>query len=63
LTLGDLRKELPGVREHQLKYAIASYRIEPVRRAGIIRLWHRDQLPLIRSALSRIAGRREVAGA
>jgi hypothetical protein len=67
LTLGDVLREcaaeFPDVRLHQLKYAIASYRIEERQRAGVLRLWHPDDLPQIKSALRRIAGRREVAHA
>jgi hypothetical protein len=62
LTIGDLSK-VTGARKHQLNYAIEEYGIEPVQRAGIIRLFHRDQLPLIKSALRRIAGRKELAHA
>ena len=56
LTVGDLAREF-GVPIHKLKYAIEVYRIEPRQRAGILRLWSRDDLPAVRSALSRISGR------
>ena len=62
LTVGDLARET-GAKKHQVCYAIAEYRIDPAQRAGIIRLFHRNQLPMIRSALRRIAERREVARA
>jgi hypothetical protein len=59
LTLGDIAREC-GVRQHIAKYAIESYGIEPKQRAGILRLWSRDQLQSIKSAIRRIAQRREV---
>ena len=62
LTVGDLRRET-GARHHQLNYALQEYEIEPVQRAGIIRLFHPDQLPMIKSALRRISGRKEFAHA
>jgi hypothetical protein len=67
LTLGDLHREIalrcPGVRRHQLTYAIDSYSIEPRQRAGVLRLFGRDQIPSILAALARTTGRGEVAGA
>jgi hypothetical protein len=59
LTIRDVASAC-GVRMHQAKYAVDEYSIEPRQRAGIIRLFHRDQLPTIKSALARISGRREV---
>jgi hypothetical protein len=65
LSLGDLERELrqefPGVRRHQLVYAIQSRGIEPARRLGITRVWSRSQIPVIKQALNGIANRREVA--
>lgn len=63
LTLGDLRKELRKsvdreVSLHQIKYAIDQYQIEPVTRVGIIRVWSKDAIPRIKSALARIARNR-----
>ncbi|HZL34004.1 MAG TPA: hypothetical protein VFC78_01760 [Tepidisphaeraceae bacterium] len=63
LTLGQVAGECGDVPLHRLRYAIEAYRIEPRQRAGILRLWHRDQLPELRSALARIGSRREVAHA
>lgn len=62
LTIGDIAREC-GVQQHIVKYAIASYSIEPRQRAGIIRLWSRDQLDEIKSALKRTAERRGVTNA
>lgn len=59
LTLGQLAQRL-GVSIHRVKYAIESYRIEPVTRIGIIRVWSEDDLPRIKSAISRVASNRGV---
>lgn len=53
LTLGDLRRET-GEPAHILNYAISTYKIEPRGRVGIIRVWNRDDLEQIKSALRRI---------
>ena len=62
-TLGQLSEPLrkmgaPDVELHQLKYAIDRYRIAPITRIGILRVWSEDSLPLIKSALERIAASR-----
>lgn len=57
LTLGELATQL-STSKHQVKYAIDQYRIEPAMRIGIIRVWSEDSIPLIQSALSRIAANR-----
>lgn len=57
LTLGQLAERL-DVSTHRLKYAIDQYRIAPATRVGIIRVWSEDAIPLIQSALSRIASNR-----
>lgn len=57
LTLGQLSTRL-GISTHRLKYAIDQYRIEPASRVGIIRVWSEDSIPLIKSALARIAANR-----
>ena len=57
LTLRDIAREC-GVRFHQVKYAISEYGIEPRQRAGIIRLYSRDDIPTVKAALERIAERR-----
>jgi hypothetical protein len=57
LTLGQLAERL-DVSTHRLKYAIDQYRIAPATRVGIIRVWSEDAIPLIRSALARIASNR-----
>jgi len=54
LTLGQLAARL-AVSTHRLKYAINEYRIDPVMRVGITRVWSEDSIPLIQSALRRIA--------
>ena len=56
-TLGQLAERL-DVSTHRLKYAVDQYRIVPVGRVGIIRVWSEDQIPSIRSALARIASNR-----
>lgn len=55
LTLGDLVRET-GIPPHRVKYALSAFNIEPVQRAGIVRLFSRDQLPHIQSCLRRISG-------
>lgn len=54
-TVGQLADRF-GVSNHQLKYAIDQYRIEPTTRVGIIRVWSEEKIPQIRNALDRIAG-------
>lgn len=54
LTLGQLAERL-DVSTHRLKYALDQYRIAPAARVGIIRVWSEDAIPLIESALRRIA--------
>jgi hypothetical protein len=62
LTLGDVAREC-GAKPSRVKYALTEYRIEPHQRAGILRLFHPEQIPEIKAALRRIANRREVARA
>jgi hypothetical protein len=62
LTIGDVAAAC-GVKIHVARYAVAEYRIEPYQRVGIVRVWHPDQLPEIKSALQRIADRRRVNNA
>lgn len=57
LTLGQIAQQL-GVSIHRAKYAIESYRIEPVTRIGIMRVWSEDDLPRIKSAIARVASNR-----
>lgn len=57
LTIGDVAREL-GESKPRVAYALDTYKIEPRERLGIYRVFHRDQLPEIKSALSRIASRR-----
>lgn len=57
LTLGQLAERV-GVSTHQVKYAIDQYRIEPRMRVGITRVWSEDSIPLVKSALARIASNR-----
>lgn len=57
LTLRDVAKTC-NVSYAQAAYAVREYDIEPRRRIGIIRLWNRDDVPRIQSALNRIAERR-----
>lgn len=59
LTLGQIAARLRAdgvcISDHQLKYALTTYRIEPAGRVGILRVWNEDAIPLIKSALRRIA--------
>ncbi|MDB5322192.1 MAG: hypothetical protein JWN40_3823 [Phycisphaerales bacterium] len=57
LTVGAIARET-GQPLHRVRYALETYRIEPVQRAGILRLFSREDLPRIKSALMRIAERR-----
>ena len=59
LTVGDLAKVLRRS-NHQVTYAIARSGIEPVQRAGVIRLFHPAQVNDVKSALQRTAGQTEV---
>ena len=57
LTLGQIARRL-GVPAHRLKYAIEEYRIDPVRRIGVLRVWSEDDISRMVSALRRIESRR-----
>lgn len=57
LTLGQLAERV-GVSTHRLKYAIDQYHVEPRMRIGITRVWSEDSIPLVKSALARIASNR-----
>ena len=47
----------------RLAYAVECYGIKPARKVGTVRLWHRDDVPRLRAAVSRITARvREVRG-
>ena len=59
LTVGAIARET-GQPVHRVRYALETYHIDPVQRAGILRLFSRDDLPRIQSALDRISGRRAV---
>lgn len=52
LTLTEIARRLNEV-PHRVRYAIERYPVQPVQRAGIIRLFSEDQLPQIESALRR----------
>lgn len=52
LTLGQIARRL-GEPTHRVKYAIERHQIEPIRRAGIIRMFSPDQLAQIEAALRR----------
>ena len=63
LTLGQIPERVrelggPSVTTSQVKYAVDQYHIAPVTRIGILRVWSEDSLPLIKSALERIAANR-----
>lgn len=55
LTVGQLSRhpDLAGWSRGQLEYVLRD--IEPVQRAGILRMYDTNQVPLIRSALQRTA--------
>lgn len=55
-TLGELARRL-NVQANRLDYAIRRYGIEPVARAGILRLFSEDQIEQIASAIRRCASR------
>jgi hypothetical protein len=59
LTARDIAREAK-ITVHRLKYAIDQYDIQPVQRAGIIRLFSREQIPTILAAVRRIENRRGV---
>ena len=58
LTVRELSQRL-GYRMHQIKHAIDVHRIEPHQRAGIVKLFHPDQLAEIRAALTATAKPRQ----
>ena len=60
LTIRDIKRLCPGFSIHQIKYAITEYDISPRARVGLIRIWSPEDVPNIKSALNRIASRREV---
>jgi len=57
LTLGNIaaHPDFKAYSRRQLEYAIQEARIEPAGRAGIIRVFSEEQLPLILSAVRRTA--------
>ena len=63
LTLGQLSEEVRKISDgpvstHQVDYAVREYKIEPVGKVGILRVWTADAIPRVRSALARIAANR-----
>ena len=61
LTLGQLAERV-GASTHRVKYALDQYRIKPAGRIGILRVWTEDSIPLVKSALARIAANRDGRG-
>ena len=57
LTLGDIARRL-GVRRAQLQYAVEKVGIRERGRAGILRLFSPDQIPVIEAALGTVRSRR-----
>lgn len=53
LTIGDIAKLL-GVPRSRLDYAVAKIGIQERGRAGIIRLFSDDQIPVMRAALESV---------
>ena len=47
-----------GLDRRRLAYACEAYRIEPVQRAGMVRLFARSDVPRILAAARRVADRR-----
>jgi hypothetical protein len=56
-TVGDLAAVFK-VSQARVKYAVTTYNITHRMQAGVIRLWHKDDLPAIKSALIRIGSNR-----
>jgi hypothetical protein len=48
----------PELQGYQVEYALSQYSIEPSVRVGAVRLWDEAKIPVIESALRRIADRR-----
>ena len=57
LTLRDIEKET-GVTRKQLAYAADTYGIEPRQRAGMVKLFAREDVARIIAAVKRVAERR-----
>ncbi|MGE3182018.1 MAG: hypothetical protein AB7N71_10335 [Phycisphaerae bacterium] len=55
-TLGEIA-EMLEVPIHRANYAVASYRIQPTQRAGILRLFDASKIESIKSALKRTSAR------
>lgn len=56
LTLTQVADEI-GERPSRVRHAVNTYRIEAAQRAGIVRLFRRDQVGEIRAAVRRVAER------
>lgn len=57
LTLGQIAVRLE-TSTHKVKYAVERYRIRPIGRVGILRVWSAASLPAVRNALEEIAAKR-----
>ncbi len=57
LTVGDIARRI-GVPRAQVDYALDKAGIRERTRAGILRLFSSDQLPVIRAALATVRSRR-----
>ena len=53
MTLGDIAREL-GVARSRLGYAVEKVGLQERGRAGILRLFSRDQIPAMRAALETV---------
>ena len=60
MTLGDCARRL-GVRRTALQYAVEKMGIQERGRAGILRLFSEDQLPVMKAALGTVRRRAPVA--
>lgn len=57
LTIGDIARKL-GIARTRLKYAIVKARIQEEVRAGILRLFSPDQIPVMEAALATVQARK-----
>lgn len=57
MTLPEIARRL-GEPLHRVRYAVETYRIEPVERIGIVRVWGPAEIAMVQSALRRIRQRR-----
>jgi DNA-binding transcriptional MerR regulator len=61
MTIGDIARKL-GVARTRLEYAVEKAGIQERGRAGILRLFSPDQVPVIEAALATVRSRRPKTG-